>query len=226
MTEYFLPSHVHFCCRGDAVVFLDLRQDAYTLVNGAAATALRALFSAQDAPKPEGASADALSELVHGGLLTSDRNGARRIAAANFAPATEALVDPEARPVVRVTLDHVRRFVASCVLASVRLGRYPLEATVSTVERRKKGRRPFDVAKARELTVIFQKLRPFFPRDCLCLYDSLALIEFLARYGVFATWVFGIKLEPWAAHCWLQHDRFVFNDDVEEAASYTPIMAI
>ncbi|WP_349770714.1 lasso peptide biosynthesis B2 protein [Steroidobacter cummioxidans] len=52
------------------------------------------------------------------------------------------------------------------------------------------------------------------------------MVEFLARYDVFPTWVFGVRLEPWGAHCWIQHGPFTFNEGVEKAASYTPIMAV
>ena len=45
MDEFYLPPHVHCCRRGDAFVFLDLRQDDYTLVAAEAAEALRELMS-------------------------------------------------------------------------------------------------------------------------------------------------------------------------------------
>jgi hypothetical protein len=105
----------------------------------------------------------------------------------------------------------------------------PLQRTVHAVEQRKRERasmRTFDVERARELVAVFHALRLFFPVNYLCLYDSLALLEFLARYDVFPTWVFGVRLEPWAAHCWVQEAGVTFNEDVEEAANFTAIMAI
>lgn len=228
MPEYFLRPHVFFCCRGNAFVFLDLGHDDYLLVNGNAAAAMRSLLQGPaDTLTKE--SIDALQELLEGGLLTTDRNIGKKIAATEVVLATEPLVDPEALPKLQITLRHVWRFIAACVTAAARLRWRRLEDTVGAIEQRKKRHAPLaraDLAAARELTAIFQRLRSLFPRNYLCLFDSLALTEFLARYRVFPTWVFAVKLEPWAAHCWVQEGQFVFNEGVEEAANYTPVMAI
>jgi hypothetical protein len=59
-----------------------------------------------------------------------------------------------------------------------------------------------------------------------CLHDSLALLEFLARYDIFPDWAFGVRARPFVAHCWVQHGDIVFNDTVEHVAGYTPIMVV
>ncbi len=59
-----------------------------------------------------------------------------------------------------------------------------------------------------------------------CLFDSLTLLNFLARYGIFPDWVFGVQARPFAAHCWVQLDEIVFNDTVEHVGGYTPIMTV
>lgn len=229
MAEYFLAPHVHFCCRGGAFVFLDLKQDDYTLINGNAATALQQLSSGGHLDNAQPELADALKELVDGGLLTTDRSAGKNIRSTQAELALEPLLDPEAMPRNRLRLSHFFHFLTACTAASARLKWGRLENTVKAVERRKARRSPqthFDVNKARELTETFRTLRSLFPRNYLCLYDSLALLEFLARFDVYPTWVFGIKLEPWVAHCWVQQGQFVFNEGVEEAAGYTPIMTI
>jgi hypothetical protein len=38
--------------------------------------------------------------------------------------------------------------------------------------------------------------------------------------------MFAVRLEPWNAHCWVQHGQFIFNEDVETAAGFTPIMTV
>jgi hypothetical protein len=229
MAEYFLAPHVHFCCRGDAFVFLDLKQDDYTLVNGNAATALQqlSLQGQLDNSRPE--LATAVKELLDGGLLTTDRSAGKNICSTRAELALEPLLDSETQMQPRLRISHLYRFIAACTIASARLRWGRLENTVRAVERRKASCSPdtqFDIDKARELTAAFRTLRSLFPRNYLCLYDSLALLEFLSRFEIYPTWVFGIKLEPWAAHCWVQHGQFVFNEGVEEAAAYTPIMAV
>jgi hypothetical protein len=84
----------------------------------------------------------------------------------------------------------------------------------------------FSVDRARILVSVFIRLRPFYDRKYLCLFDSLALLDFLARYALFPTWVFGVQSEPFAAHCWIQQDGFLVNDTVERVDAYTPVMAV
>ena len=227
MDDYRLPLHVHCCQRGDAFVFLDLQQDDYTLVAGPAADALRALVSGigDRAASPE----DPLDELAQGGLLTKAHANGRRFEITDVDPAFDSLLDPDEPLTARPRAVDWWNFFAACTTASMRLRWHPLQRTVASVASRKASRGaryPLDVARARHLTAIFHRLRRSFPANYLCLFDSLALIEFLARYNVYPTWVFGVKLEPWAAHCWIQHGPFTFNERAEEAASYTPIMAI
>lgn len=230
MTEYFLPRHVHFCYRGDALVFLDLRHDEYFLVNGDAATALRSLSMDRqlDGLKPDEV-AIALKELLDDGLLTTNESAGRRIATTEIELAMERLIDLGDRPEAPTTLSHVWHFITACMIAAVRLRWNRLDDIATRIEQRKRrhaSQQAVNMARARDLTATFQKLRSFFPVNYLCLYDSLALLEFLARYRIFPTWVFGIRLEPWAAHCWVQDGGFTFNEGVEEAANYTPVMTI
>lgn len=222
MTAFFLPHHVHFCYRGDAVVFLDLRQDDYTLVSGEDAAALRGLSSSDPPPR------DALKNLLDGGLLTRDRSVGRAVTPTVDKPASESLFDSENRPAVRVSAARVWNFFMASTLAAAQLRWNRLERTITRVQRRKARHAAtlIDIGKARELVAVFERLRSFFPRRYLCLYDSLALVEFLARHGVFPDWMFAIKLEPWGAHCWVQAAGFIFNEDAEEAAGYTPVMVV
>lgn len=228
MADLFLPHHVHFCYRGDAVVFLDLQRDDYTFVGAEGAAALRCLSSLEASFTPPESRA-ALNELLDGGLLTTDRRAGRAIAPTVTALASQPLLDDEAVSSVRASFGHLLNFFVASTRASARLRWGQLHRTIGSVQLRKARRKtatPFDVDRARELVAIFGRLRSLFPRRYLCLYDSLALIEFLARYGIFPGWIFGVRLEPWAAHCWVQEAGYIFNEEPEEAAGYTPVMVI
>jgi hypothetical protein len=228
MAELFLPPHVHFCYRGDAVVFLDLARDDYTFVGAEGAAALRCLSALESSvATPERRAA--LNEMLDGGLLTTDKSAGRAVVATNIALATQPLLDDEALPAQRVSAGHVLNFFEASTVAHARLKWGRLHRTIARVQRRKARRQlatSIDIDRARDLVVIFNRLRSFFPRRYLCLYDSLALIEFLARYGLFPSWIFGVRLEPWAAHCWVQEAGYIFNEELEEAAGYTPVMAV
>lgn len=228
MDDYRLPLHVHCCQRGNAFVFLDLKQDDYTLVCGPAADALRALANS-DASQSSTPPDDPLSELERGGLLTKAHGAGRPFAPTDIDPGVEPLVDFDELLAARTHLTDWWNFLAACMTASLRLKWHPIERTVGSVARRKVSRatrRSLDIDEARRLTAVFHRLRRLFPSNYMCLFDSLALIQFLARYDIHPTWIFGVKLEPWQAHCWIQHGPFTFNERAENVASYTPIMAI
>jgi hypothetical protein len=84
-----------------------------------------------------------------------------------------------------------------------------------------------DVAKLRELVTAFVHMRPLFctARDA-CLLDSVTLMHFLARYGVFPTWVFGVRTEPFYAHCWVQQGDYVFNDTPDFINGFSSILVV
>lgn len=227
MADLFLPNHVHFCYRGDAVVFLDLERDDYMFVGAEGAAVLRGLSSLDsNLMTPERRTA--LNELLEGGLLTTDRNAGRAVAPTVAALATTPLLEDEAASSVRASVGNVWNFFVASTLAAARLRWGHLHQTITRVQRRKAkhASRPIDLERSRELVAIFMRLRSLFPRRYLCLYDSLALIEFLARYHIHPSWIFGVRLEPWAAHCWVQEAGYIFNEDIEEAAGYTPVMVI
>jgi hypothetical protein len=113
--------------------------------------------------------------------------------------------------------------------AQLRIG--SLEQAVRRVRTRNARRRNassvFDRERARELVAVFTDLRPFlFTSREACLFESLVLIEFLARYSLFPAWVFGVRARPFAAHCWVQQGDTVLNDTVEHVTRYTPIMTV
>jgi hypothetical protein len=74
------------------------------------------------------------------------------------------------------------------------------------------------------LIATFQLLRPLFPRPYLCLFDSLALFEFLAGHDCFPHLIFGVVADPFEAHCWLQAGTVVLNDNLERTGRYKPIL--
>ena len=59
-----------------------------------------------------------------------------------------------------------------------------------------------------------------------CLADSLALLVWLGPTRNAATLVFGVKLDPFAAHCWVQSGAILLNDRVDEIARFQPVRAV
>lgn len=59
-----------------------------------------------------------------------------------------------------------------------------------------------------------------------CLVQSLTLMRALHRVHSTATLVFGVTLDPFRAHSWVQHEHCVLNDEVDTVASYRPILTL
>jgi hypothetical protein len=84
-----------------------------------------------------------------------------------------------------------------------------------------------DLDRVRELVRLFNRMRPLlFTLRESCLLASVALAEFLAFYNVLPQFVFGVTSKPFSAHCWLQHDGIVINDDPENVLGFTPILVL
>jgi hypothetical protein len=239
MARYALADHVFVCLNGDHLVLLDLKEDRYWALEASQTSGLGALVggwpvkspdasSAADTPSPETAAA---IEVLRGrGLLTDGvPPGKDATPVVAISPARELAA--EADPAEAQKAGSRLGFFAASVLAKLALRTWPFERVIRRVRRRKaafaSGTGQLDVERARSLVEAFMRYRVFlFSSKNECLYDSLALLEYLARYGIHADWVFGVQTRPFAAHCWVQHGDIVFNDTVEHVSGYTPIMVV
>ncbi|MGB3393723.1 MAG: lasso peptide biosynthesis B2 protein [Stenotrophomonas sp.] len=77
-----------------------------------------------------------------------------------------------------------------------------------------------------EASAAFLLPRLYVPVATRCLPDSIALVRFLARRGLFAHLVFGVMADPLSAHCWVQARHMVLNDTVGNACAHTPIRVV
>jgi len=239
--QYHLPDHVFACIAGEHCVFLDLRRDEYSCLHRCDTTGFAAMVEGwpDDASAADGQSlvrtgelATSLSELVKAELLVPNGEGGRKGRSVPIPKASASLLDGPERDLSRVPIRPVdtARFLTAIVSAAVALRRSHMERLVRKVDRRRKenvrGDSQAGLPKPRELTFRFRAMRPWVPLGYRCLFDSLALLEFLARYGVFPTWVFGVRTAPFGAHCWVQAGEVVLNDTVEQVRPFTPIMAV
>jgi hypothetical protein len=132
----------------------------------------------------------------------------------------------------KIALRAVLAFCVASVRARLLMHVWSLERVVRRVAARKaravvRGAQLVDLERARQLMQVFGYLRAFlFSHREECLRDSLAVLEFLAGYGIFPDWVFAVRARPFVAHCWVQHDGLVFNDTAEHAGGYVPIMVV
>ena len=228
----YLSRHAFFCLADGHYVFLDLRSDEYLCLGRTQTDEFKDLLNGHRLLDESSAVVRTLLE--QGLLVESEAHGKRPAPLQVDTASTSPMVDSDKGPAHAgrpgIGPAHVRKFFAAAAAASWNLRWQSIEQTVRVVERRKRANRdafaPADGASIVDLFAIFQSLRPYYPRPYLCLFDSLALIHFLARFGVFPQWVYGVRLEPWGAHCWVQSGDMVVNDIVDNVNGYTPIMSI
>lgn len=59
-----------------------------------------------------------------------------------------------------------------------------------------------------------------------CFLYSLALTKLLLSAGISPTLIFGVKLAPFSAHCWVQDNEYVLSDEPDHVRLFTPILAV
>lgn len=226
MVAYSLPKSVYLCFTQDGAVFLDVRRDRYLGLECDKAQTLRRILAGQ----PSVDAAPLLHELAAVGVLTADEDQTTESVVTRIIDYPRTLVgEPDDAP--RVSWRHVARFASACVTVWLHLHVGSLEYAIRRLQARKKrlGSSKQGTHDVRSLVSIFARLRTFVytARDH-CLYDSFVTADFLRRFGVASTCVFGVRTLPFGAHCWVQIDSALISEStsVEYVATYSPILSI
>lgn len=231
MTQYALARHVFVCMQGEHVVFLDVRQDRYFALEAASTRGLRELvrgWPVESHDSSESLTA-VVSLLLEKRILIGPDNDGKDAAPVDVPSCRTELIGGALDETPRPGLFSILRFIRAALVARLLLRYRSLEHVIERVRvraaRHSGTAGNFDARRAHDLVACFAFLRPFFfsAKDA-CLFDALALSEFLAAHAVFPRWVFGVQARPFAAHCWLQHETVVLNDTIEHVRRYTPIL--
>jgi hypothetical protein len=236
--RYYLREHAFFCVTSRHCIFLHLKRDKYLCIGREQFELLRPRLEAigdrtasspQSSPPSEQASqlaadlmkADLISDVPCGttpGTFES-KNGVLR-----SVHDIELSGKPPRHPLF------LPQFLRAAWTADRRLSRRPISEIVGDFRTRKRLRsapiEPTTIEQMHRRITTFNALRLIYPRQYLCLFDSLALAEFLAQVKLYPDWAFGVSADPFRAHCWLQICSVVLNDTVEHVSTYTPIMTV
>lgn len=225
---YRLRDGVSFCQVDDCLVFLDLDTDRYFRLSARLEQALCALLEGDGAPEEDA------RDLVRRNVLTSIGNGeTRHLRRMIEVPSRSVLENStgNARPGVPVALEVFGVVSWTQLVLKTR----PLDRVINrTITHRQRGTasRPSSAVAEPcpghlvEATQQFMRSRLSVPIETCCLLDSLALVRFLARRGLAASLVFGVALDPFAAHCWVQAGTWVLNDTLGNVLAHTPIREV
>ncbi len=236
--ELRLAPHVHACQSDGQVILLDLRRDKYVGVGGAHVSALAGAVEGW----PKGALVENESvvqediarlarRLLRQGLLIDKPAECTRLPDASVSEVVTSLGAEDAAPDARVSPRRLFRFLRSAATAAAALRCLSLWSVVHSAAKRRArcgtATECLPLDAVLEAVAAYEKLRPlvFTSRD-QCLFDSLALINFLAYEGLFPRWVIGVKTRPFGAHSWVQSGDVVLNDLHERVRKFRPILVI
>lgn len=241
-TDLLLTKQTFVALTDETLVFLELHNDNYSCLERRHTKSVARLLGlpTPDDDELEEIAADQESEdaakviedLIDRGLVTRDpKEGKRAEFVTQYSELKEMLgYMPGEGPAVRFS-DVVRFFKAMIVTKSL-LKFASMERIVTRVKHRKdryyaKGGIMPDDERLNELVETYKILKPLFVtvKD-QCLFNSLFLIEFLACYRVYPNWYFGVRLNEFYAHCWVQDRNIIYDDFIQNTCQNQPIMAV
>lgn len=204
----FLKPHVHPARIEGDLVLLDVAGDAYLCLAGAAGSVRRT-------PKGYAVTDPHVAGALFDAGLTSTTPAPR--AAPPPALPVRTVIHQAGEPLG--ARDVWAALGAAADVRSIRPGAGVQAYLETAVEG---SRTPVEVAAGAARR--FWRISPWLPVEGECLLRSALLIAYLRRLGLRADWVFGVRLWPFMAHCWVQLDDLCLNDDVERLSAYTPIL--
>ena len=216
---YTLRDGLSFCRIEDRTLFLDIGRDRYfalpahlddgfqRLINGDATTASAAA-------------------LVRLGLILPTSGPARLAPTVAMAPRKSALECPADHAASASML----AIAASHAVAGLLLRVSSLRAVVARAKRRRerqaKRRHRQPLATADALSRAFLRSNLLVSGNDRCLFKAIALTDFLAWHGHFPHLVFGVRLRPFSAHCWVQDGDVLLSDRIERVGAFKPILVV
>jgi hypothetical protein len=198
---------------GSDVILLDARADRYHALVGAVAE--RAPVRS-DGEVDQGLVPEAATALIEAGLATS---GSGHGFTAIHGP--DRALSPAEDVHRRSSLSDFIDLAAAVATAWWRLRR-GLPCRSCHADRLPTGRSA--TGDVRDALSALRRLRLFIPTPRRCLPASLITAVFLVRRGVAVQIVFGVRSYPFEAHCWVEHDGVIVDDDLAKVSAFRPIM--
>lgn len=227
---YSLSTDVFYCEFEAAIIILDVSADTYARLTPAQCLWFREILSSEDLAGLDVHAADFAQHLVNRGLLRLSEASTRLAEGGPPYAARHSLLDTAPDTRRNLSLHYVAPFAYAIVSASLLERSRRFKGVIQTARAWKRSALSSPIVPEPQvlaLTEAFHALSPLLVTTHeACRFRSLALIRFLSLFGVAADWVFGVRLSPFGAHCWVEHDGTVLNDYSDNIFEYTPIMKI
>ena len=224
--HFSIAPDVSFCKADGRIVFLDLNKERYFQLNELQTGWFDRLITegSRDASAPEWRLAKRLEDM---GLLTEASEqtpppGFRRHTVST------SLLDYPHKQQVRSSLADLPHIGWTAALTVAALRFSGLRAVLKHHSCKKSdpgGQGPVPDAIGRSLAARFIAWSPaLFTSHDACLFRSLALARFLLANRFPTDIVIGVRSQPFRAHCWVQAGEMVFNEHLEIARDYCPVL--
>jgi hypothetical protein len=119
------------------------------------------------------------------------------------------------------------RVWAAVARARKRLASTPLATIIEVLrEPRHAPSSSIDHAALEDAARAFLSVRPLVPIARNCLLDALAMLDWLGESAGHASLVFGVRLDPFGAHCWLQSERKLLTDAHDLVGNFSPVLTV
>jgi hypothetical protein len=215
---YRLQNQVSFCQVAERTLFLDLRRDRYFCLGAAMEATFRQILKAE--PIEE----DARERLLALGVLRA-ADVETSISPTHSVQPTRSLADD--RPAAAARIGTLATVISASFGARRQLNRRSLHDVVDRLSARKAlAPHNADVAASLDQAARFGAARRKVPFKPACLADALALLDVLATRQCYPELVFGVRVAPFGAHCWVQSGSVVLNDPLDRVLAHTPILVV
>ena len=220
--SFVLSRGTSFCETGGHFIFLDLAGDRYHALTDEAEQSFRRLSTGARLTSRDRA---VLPGLVADGLLLPTSDDRRPVACPAPARPERSLVDEDC-PVPSKTLGRTLfRLAQSSLMLKLR----PLRAVLRGLEERKRRRnapRQPSIATLVEVATAFRRGALVVAPLDQCLPSSIAVAHALLDRRCRPDLVIGVRLQPFGAHCWVQHGNIVLNESLDQVRNFTPILVV
>ncbi len=211
-----LRPDISYCDVAGQLVFLDLHRDRYFCLTGASATAFRRLA---DGGTQASSDWESLAWMVADGVLVE---GTAPLSRPTLVTPLRSLVDDD---MSRASAGAIALAIAQITRARIALRFFGLKRTLGSV--RPKRRKPpcaSPDAKSAGVASAFRQAGLIVSSLDRCLPRSIAIARRCHTLGVAVDLVIGVRLQPFAAHCWVQQGDCIVSDRLDTVRTFTPIL--
>lgn len=216
-----LRDNLHWCISSGRVIFLDVEADRYfCLPSRAEAAFLRVAYGEID---PE--AAEDLQPLIGRGLLIEDQLSSGIRPKQSVEPASGDLpLEAGRRP---NAIELARAFASELAIGRLLRKRSFAQVLDGIVAHPAKGAAPVHVdATLRGIVSASVAISLVLRAADRCLVRAIAVHAACRRRGINPKLMFGVRMNPFGAHCWVQLGSTVLVGEFEQVRLYTPIMVL